>query len=215
MDEGALLIEYIMPPGTSLAESNRVAAALERTALAQPDVTAVYRRTGSAEQGFQVEGVNRGELLIKLKPLTERARSADQVLARLRAAYQKTDGVVFLYHQPTQEKMDESLSGLPALFGVTIFGPDEGELARLAGQVQEAMGRDPALGNIVNNAATTTPQIVLRPDGARLARYGVSVQDVLDTVRAARQGLEATRVLLEGQEVHVMVRVASPGGPER
>jgi CzcA family heavy metal efflux pump len=212
VDEGALLVEYVMPPGTSLAESDRVADALEHTALAQPEVSAVYRRTGSAEEGFQVEGVNRGEMLIKLKPRAERSLSADQVLDRLRATYRETDGVVFLYHQPTQEKMDESLSGLPALFGVTVFGPDMDELARLAGQVQQAMARDPAVSSIVNNAATTAPQIDVRPDYAALARHGASAQDVFDTVRAARLGLEATRVLLDRQEVHLMVRVLEPAG---
>ncbi|VAX31674.1 Cobalt-zinc-cadmium resistance protein CzcA; Cation efflux system protein CusA, partial [hydrothermal vent metagenome] len=55
IDEGAILIEYVMPPGTALTESNRIGDALERIALSDTDVTCVYRRTGSPAQGYQIE----------------------------------------------------------------------------------------------------------------------------------------------------------------
>ena len=209
IDEGAILIEYIMPPGTSLKESNRVGDILERQAMSQRDVETVYRRTGSAERGFQIEGVNRGELTIKLTPRSVRTRTVDQIMESLRSEYGKIPGVAFLYHQPTQEKMDESLSGLPAMFGVTVFGADMNELVSLAAQAEKVMAEDPALANIVNNTKIKSPQIIVQPNSVELARYGISPRDVFETIQAGRFGVSATTIVRQRQQVQVLVKNSS------
>jgi CzcA family heavy metal efflux pump len=209
IDEGAILIEYVMPPGTSLKESDRVGSILERQALAQSDVETVYRRTGSPERGFQIEGVNRGELTIKLAPRSVRTRTLNQVMESLRHEYGKIPGVAFLYHQPTQEKMDESLSGLPAMFGVTIFGTDMNKLVDLAAQAEKIMAQDPALANIVNNTKIKSPQIIVRPDPVELARCGISPKDVFETIQAGRFGVPATTIVRQRQQVQVLVTANS------
>ena len=209
IDEGVILIEYIMPPGTSLQESNRVGDLLDRWAMAQPDVETVYRRTGSPAQGLQAEGVNRGELMIKLAPRSQRRRTLDQIMDGLRQEYDRLPGVVFLYRQPTQEKMDESLSGLPAMFGVTIFGPDLDELVSLAGQAEGIMGADPALANIINNTKVKSPQVIVRPNPVELARCDLSPSDVFETIQAARFGVLATTIVRQRQQVQVLVKTES------
>jgi len=70
---------------------------------------------GSPEAGYQVEGVNRGELYIKVRPKDQRSHTAWEITDFLKKLFSKIDGCVFLYHQPTQEKIDESFSGLPTL----------------------------------------------------------------------------------------------------
>ncbi|RJQ39488.1 MAG: efflux RND transporter permease subunit [Anaerolineaceae bacterium] len=206
IDEGALLIEYVMPPGTSLKESNRIGDILERTALTQPDIETVQRRTGSPARGFQIEGVDKGEMVMKLVPRGSRHYTVEQIFDHLRASYSKIPGVAFLYHQPTQEKMDESLSGLPAMFGVTIFGPDMNELVSLAGQVEKVMAQDPTIANIVNNTKIKSPQIVVRPNPVELARFGLSPADVFETIQAGRFGVQATTILHQRQQVQVLVK---------
>jgi CzcA family heavy metal efflux pump len=210
IDEGAILIEYVMPPGTSLKESNRIGDILEREALLQKDIETVYRRTGSAERGFQIEGVNRGELTIKLTSRSVRTRTLDQVMEGLRSEYGKIPGVAFLYHQPTQEKMDESLSGLPAMFGVTVYGPDMNQLVSLAGQAEKIMAEDAALANIINNTKIKSPQIIIKPNPVELARCGISPGDVFQTIQAARFGVEATTIIRQRQQVQVLVKDDSP-----
>ena len=208
MDEGAVLVEYIMPPGTSLVESDRVGALLERAAMRDPDVSTVYRRTGSPEVGREVEGVNMGELLVKLGPMGSRKRTASEVTASLKRAFSRLPGMVLLYHQPTQEKLDESFSGLPALFGVTIFGPRLPVLRALAAEVEGVLRRDPAIVDVVNNSGVRSPEVDVRPDYAALARHGLGPSDVFDSLRAARLGLEATRIITERGEAPVIVRLA-------
>jgi len=207
VDEGALLIEYVMPPGTSLKESNRIGDLLDKIALSNPEVSCVYRRTGSPETGYQVEGVNRGELFIKLKPKARRGHTASEISASLKKAYSRIKGCVFLYHQPTQEKIDESLSGLPALFGVTIYGSDTEKLISLASQVEKILSADPGISNVVNNTKVKTSEIDVRLDYPRLALSGIEPVDVLAALQAAYIGVEATRIIRQKEEVFVIVRL--------
>jgi len=217
IDEGTILAEYTMPPGTSLKESDRIGDKVERIALADKDVSCVYRRTGSPGSGYQIEGVNKGELLIKLKRKEGRTRSVEEITQILKGAYSRLSGVVFLYHQPTQEKIDESFSGLPALFGVTIYGTDMKTLITLAGRVATVLTREPGVSNVVNNTKGTVPQIDVRINYPALARYGVNVATILSTLEAARFGVEATRIIRQKEDVAVLVRMdtANPFNIER
>ena len=128
----------------------------------------------------------------------------------LRGEYGKIPGVAFLYHQPTQEKMDESLSGLPAMFGVTIFGTDMNELVSLAAQVEKIMAENFSLTNIVNNTKIKSPQIIVRPNPVELARCGLSPADVFETIQAGRFGVQATTIVRQRQQVQVLIKNNAP-----
>jgi len=207
IDEGALLIEYVLPPGTSLKESNRIGDLVEKIALTNPDVTCVYRRTGSPVMGYQIEGVNMGELVIKLKPKTRRSHTAWEIMSDLKKVYSKIPGCLFLYHQPTQEKIDESFSGLPAFFGVTIYGQDMEKLIFLAREVESILSRTPNISNVINNTKVKTSQIDVRLKYKSLALYGLDPANVLTTLQAAYIGVEATRIIHQRAEVPVMVNL--------
>ena len=207
IDEGAILIEYVLPPGTSLNESNRIGDLLDREALADPDVACVYRRTGAPRQGYQIESVDHGELLVKLRK--SRKRSADNILDSLRSIYSNLPGVVFMYHQPTQEKIDESFSGLPALFGVTIYGSNTDKLIDLAAKVEAKLTQNPHISNVVNNTKIKIPQVNVQINYPALAQYGVAVDDILATLKAARFGIEATQIARQKETIGIFVRLAN------
>jgi len=207
IDEGAILIEYVMPPGTALSESNRIGDALDSIALSDPDVSCVYRRTGSPEQGYQIEGVNRGEIMIKLKPKSKRKRSVTEIMNTLKRAYGRFTGVVFLYHQPTQEKIDESFSGLPALFGVTVYGTNMDRLISLSNKVEKIMAKDHAIANIINNTKAKSSEIVVRIKYPQLAQYGVSTKNVLTALQSTFSGVEATRIVRQRENIGILVKM--------
>ena len=207
IDEGAILIEYVTPPGTSLSESDRIGDILDRIAMADPDVTTVYRRTGSPEVGYQVEGVNRGEIVMKLAPLKTRRHSVDEIMDALRKSYSQIDGVVFLYHQPTQEKIDESFSGLPALFGVTIYGTDNNTLISIGEKVENILAKDPAVTSVINNTKIKSPGLDVKINHVKAARYNADITNVLDTLQALQLGVEATQIVRAKQEISVLVKI--------
>jgi len=211
VDEGALLVEYVLPPGVSLRESLRVGQELGRRAAKLPGVLLVEERVGAPEGGASVEGINRGELRVKLAPLDSGRPSASEVLRRLDRAAADLPGVILKLHQPTQERMDEAFSGLPAVFGVTIFGPDLGRLEAISTRIEKVLDADPAVHNIVNNSRFHRPQLDIRIDGARCAALGVSPADARRAVAAATWGDEVLRVLKERQQVPILLRVDGLG----
>ncbi len=206
MDEGSILVEYTMAPGTSLRESDRIGNQLERIAMQQSDIASVYRRTGSPRTGYQIEGANRGELMIKLKPLNQRSRSADAIMDDFRHLYAPFTSMSFLFHHPTQEKMDESFSGLPALFGVTIYGEDNNRLIKLADQVEQLLKQQPDISNIVNNTKVRSNQLTVHLRPARLALYGLRATDVRQALRAAGLGIQATTVIRAQETIPILLR---------
>lgn len=211
VDEGALLVEYIMPPGVSLRESLRVGQELGRRATRLPGVVLVEERVGAPEGGASVEGINRGELRVKLAPMDSGRPSAKELLQRLARDSADIPGVILMLHQPTQERMDEAFSGLPAVFGVTIFGPDLAKLEGISVRVEKILDADPAVHNIVNNSRFHRPQLDVRIDGARCAALGVEPADVRKTVAAANWGDEVLRVLREREQVPILLRVEGFG----
>jgi len=207
IDEGAILIEYVMPPGTSIKESNKIGNILERIALLNPDVSCVYRRTGSPEVGYQVEGVNRGELLIKLKPKDKRSYNILQIMDFFKKMYSKIQGCVFLYHQPTQERIDEAFSGLPSLFGVTIYGNDTKKLCAIAKKVEDILNADPAIFNVINNTKIKAPEVYIRLKYPKLGLYGLKPDDIFDFIKAMNKGINAGIIFKQQQEIPIIIRV--------
>ncbi len=207
VDEGALLVEYILPPGVSLRESLRVGQELGRRASRLPGVELVEERVGAPEGGASVEGINRGELRIKLAPLGSGRPSADALLRRLDRASADIPGVILMLHQPTQERMDEAFSGLPTVFGVTIFGPDLATLERVSTRIEKILDADPAVSNIINNSRFHRPQLDIHIDTSRCAALGVDPADARQAVAAATWGDEVLRVLKERQQVPILLRI--------
>src|SRR3954449_329020 len=149
LDEDSLLLSYQLAPGTSLDESDRVGDRLEAIALAIPGVAGVYRRTGSPQESFYLEGPDQGELVVRLAP--NRAVDAATVKEKLERELGELPGIITRVNEPTSEKLDESFSGLPALFGITVYGNDLAALHEAAGRIEEAAGRVDGVGNVVNN----------------------------------------------------------------
>ena len=181
VDEGAILLEYHMPPGTGLKESNRIGMELEKIALKHPVVEAVYRRTGSEGGTFQIEPVSQGELTIKLK--NKRTISIFEVMKELRKESDQIPGIITIYHQVTAEKMDEAMSGLPSTFAVTLYGENYDTLTKLAGKVEKAADMIPGINAVVNPAKYKVPQILVIPRRDVIARYGIDAVRLLSEVR--------------------------------
>ncbi len=204
LDETSLLLSYQLAPGTSLRESNRLGDELERRILRMPGVEAVFRRTGSPESSFYLEGPDAGELVVRL----DRHRALDALAAahRLEGLLAALPGVVGRVGEPTSEKLDESFSGLPALFGISVSGQDLDALYAAAARVEAAARSLPGLTNVVNNTRVPVDQVVIRLDPARLALRGVRAADAARAVRQALQGERVSEVIRGQRPVGIYLR---------
>ncbi len=207
VDEGALLFEYTMRPGVSLKESGKVAEQLVHVIQKNPNVDNIYLRIGSPANTYYVESVNRGELFIKLVNKKYRTESVTQLINGFKKQFATFDGLVILYHQPTQENIDESFSGLPAFFGVTVTGPNLDTLARLASEVAKTTIKTGDFGDVINNAKYLVPQINITPNRSEMARFGISAFDLYQELTLAFRGEVVARFVKGQVPVSVFLRL--------
>jgi len=214
LDEDALLVSYQLAPGTALGESSHFGSELESRFLALPAVSGVFRRTGSPEESFFLEGPDQGELVVRLDKDTK--ATPDQLRVQLENIIAQTQGVIGRVNEPTTEKMDESFSGMPALFGITVFASDLDALYEAAGRIESAARNVKGVNNIVNNTKIPIDSLVVHINRAACASLGVRAREVADTVRVAMQGQIAATTLVDQKPLEFFVRYAdeSRSSPE-
>jgi CzcA family heavy metal efflux pump len=208
-NEGSLTVGAVTIPGTSLAESDQLGAALERILLTVPEVVSTARRTGRAELDEHVQGVESCEIDVDLKMAN---RSKAEVLQEIRDKVSVLPGTNVSIGQPISHRIDHMLSGTLANIAVKVFGDDLRELRRLARQVQTAMAGVPGVVDLSLEQQTDIPTLRVRPDAARAARYSLPAGEVADRIQTALVGSEIGRIL-EGQVSFPLV--AKYGDPRR
>ncbi len=207
VDEGAMLFEYTMRPGVSLKESVKVGEQLSNIIRENANVDNVYLRVGSPGETYYVENVNRGELFIKLVNKNRRTESVTQLITGFKKQFITFDGVVILYHQPTEENIDESFSGLPAFFGVSVTGPNLDTLADIASTIGKVAQQTGDFSDIINNSQYLVPQIDVTPKRAELSRYGLSASDLYEELALAFRGEAVAGFVKEQVPFSVFLRL--------
>jgi len=204
MDEGGFVLDYLTPPGTALAESDRQVRKIENLLAHTPEVAAFSRRTG-AELGLFATQPNKGDVLVRLKPRSQRSRSAEQVIASLRPKVAElVPGMDTEFVQLLQDMIGD-LEGAANPIEVKIFGDDSRTLAGLADQVQHEMEGVKGVVDLVGpqqGAPETTWQI----DPEAAGRAGLTVEQVQNQLAAAWLGQPATDLRLGDRSVPVRVR---------
>ncbi|HEV7783720.1 MAG TPA: efflux RND transporter permease subunit, partial [Thermoanaerobaculia bacterium] len=204
MDEGGFVIDYLTPPGTALAETDRQVRKIENLLSHTPEVAAFSRRTG-AELGLFATQPNKGDVLVRLKPRSQRSRSAAQVIADLRPKIADlVPGMDTEFVQLLQDMIGD-LEGAANPIEVKIFGDDSRTLTDLAEQVQHEMEAVKGVVDMVGpqqGAPETTWQI----DPEAAGRAGLTVEQVQNQLAAAWLGENATDLRLGDRSVPVRVR---------
>ncbi|MEW6280659.1 MAG: efflux RND transporter permease subunit, partial [Candidatus Eremiobacterota bacterium] len=199
-NEGTLTLTLVAEPGTSLEESNRIGRAAERRLLQIPEVVQVGRRTGRAELDEHAEGVHSSEVDVDLALGRPRA----VILGDLRDKLKDLPGVEINVGQPISHRLDHILSGVRAQVAVKIFGPDLGELRRLAREVRDAVAPIPGVVDLSVEKQVLIPQLQIRFDPDAASRYGVRSGQLAETLEVALAGKTVGQVL-DGQRVFDLV----------
>lgn len=194
-NEGTLTISAVTLPGTSLPESNKLGAAMERILLGIPEVAATARRTGRAELDEHVQGVESAELDVSLKM---KNRSKEEMLQDIREKLSLVPGMNVTIGQPISHRIDHMLSGTRASIAVKIFGDDLLTLRALAKQVQTAMQQVPGVVDLSAEQQADVPTVQVRFNRAALARYGLPAGAAADALQTVYVGREVGRIY-EGQ----------------
>jgi len=226
-NEGTVTVGLQLPPGTSLAESGRVAALAEQSLLRIPEVAAVSRRTGRAEQDEHAEGVNSSEIDVRLIPherpnpgvwpavlravpglhglgVQRVGRPPAEVLADIRDRVGSIPGVTANVGQPISHRLDHIMSGVRAQVAVKVFGPDLLELRAAAQEVQDAMAKVPGVVDLQVEPQVEISQVRLRVKRDEATRYGLAPGDVAGLLETAYKG-RTVSTILDGEKTFAMV----------
>lgn len=199
-DEGAIMLKAQTPPGTGLAETDRIARRVAAVAATAPDVAEVVSRAGRPEGTEDIEGVNNSEIFVGLVPFGRRTRSTEDIRAWLRRKLDPLPGTRMVVTSPLVERIEESLGGATAPFNLKIFGNDPAELADISKRAARAMASIPGFVDIVPEQVVGTPQLQVEPDREALARYDVSEAEVARTVETAFRGTKVGTILEQGRK---------------
>jgi CzcA family heavy metal efflux pump len=204
MDEGGFVLDYLTPPGTSLSETDSLVRQMEAAVDKLPEKSAYSRRTG-AELGLFATEQNKGDILVKLKPRSQRDRSIEEVISDLRGQITKSlAGVDIEFVQILQDMLGD-LEGSPQPVEIKIFGSSTEDLKRIADdigpQIQKVNGivdyKGPQRGN---------PELVVNVNPALAAHVGLTVAQVSDQLQAGLLGEASTDLRLSDRLIPIRVR---------
>ncbi|TAN64463.1 MAG: efflux RND transporter permease subunit, partial [Magnetospirillum sp.] len=204
-NEGTVTVNVILPPGTALSESNRIGTIAERLMLAVPEVLSTGRRTGRAELDEHAEGVHYTEIDVDLKPSK---RSRDTILADLRAQLARIPGIAVNIGQPISHRLDHLLSGVRAEIAVKIFGDDLDTLRDLAEQARGRMAGIRGMTDLQVEKQVLIPQLQLRLDRSEAKKYGLTLDQLTETLEAALNGRTVSQVRDGQRSFNVVLRLA-------
>jgi len=205
LDEGAFLVQTVLPSEASLDEVDRLNHRVEDLFRGIPEVEDVVRRTGRAERTEDPMPHTISDVLVVLKK--ERSRSLDEIEADMRERTENVPGVSILFTTPLGMRIDEGLGGTPADLSVRIFGPDLDALTRLGDQAKTIMGRVEGIADLRAERMTGLPQLKIEVDRVATARVGLTPGDVIDAIRIGMVGEEASTVWVGQRNYDLVVRL--------
>jgi multidrug efflux pump subunit AcrB len=204
MDEGGFVIDYLTPPGTALAETDRMIREVERLVAATPEVASFSRRTG-AEMGLYATQQNKGDVLVRLKPRGQRRRSAEEVIAGLRPKVKDAlPGVDVEFTQILGDMLGD-LEGSAAPIEIKIFGDDPEVLGRIAQQVEPLLSQVHGVVDVVG-VERGNPEVTWQIDPVTAGRLGLTVEQVAGQLAANWLGDVSTELRLPDRTIPVRVR---------
>jgi cobalt-zinc-cadmium resistance protein CzcA len=205
LDEGAFLLQTVMPPDTALDEVDRINHRVEDVLRRFDDVEDVVRRTGRAERTEDPMPHVVSDVLVVLRP--ERTGDIDALEGEMREALESVPGISILFTTPLGMRIDEGLGGTPADLSVRVFGPDLSELARLGGQVQALMVDIAGIEDLRVEAVTGLPQLRVTIDRHAAARAGLTPGDVARALRVGLVGEAVSEVWVGQKRYDLIVRL--------
>ncbi len=208
MDEGGFILDYIMPAGSSLSETNRVLEHIERILRATPEVEITSRRTG-LQMGFAaVTEANTGDFTVKLK--AKRSRGIDEVMEDVRQRIKATEPELDIEFTQVLQDMIGDLSNAPEPIQIKLFADDPALLAQLGPRVGDAISKVPNVVDVENGIDNTIsgPATNFQVNPIVAARLGFTPEEVSLDATSILDGIATTDPLIaNGRPYTIRVRL--------
>jgi multidrug efflux pump subunit AcrB len=209
MDEGGFILDYIMPAGSSLEETNRVVSDVESILRATPEVESTSRRTGMELGLATVTEANRGDIAVKLK--RDRHRSVDEVIADVREKVTRREPMLEVEFPQLLQDMIGDLTSAPQPIAIKLFAQDPALLRQWGPKVGDAIKKIPGVVDVLNGIDDTIsgPATLFQVDPAVAARAGFTPQEIELDASAIMQGEPAPTPVVTNDRAYT-IRVRFP-----
>jgi CzcA family heavy metal efflux pump len=208
MDEGGFILDYIMPAGSSLTETNRVMEHVDRILHSIPEVESTSRRTGLQMGLAAVTEANTGDVSVKLK--NRRSRGIDEVIADARDQIEKTEPELDVEFTQVLQDMINDLSNAPEPIQIKLFASDPALLSSVAPRVGDAISKIPGVVSIEDGIENTIsgPATNFQVDPTVAGRMGFTPQEVAEDATSILDGVTTSDPLIaNGRPYTVRVRL--------
>ena len=209
MDEGGFIIDYIMPAGSSLAETDRVVTHIEQILRKIPEVESTSRSTGLQLGLAAVTEANTGDVSVKLKD--DRDRGVEEVIDEVRAKIKTEEPAIDVEFVQTLQDMIGDLTNAPEPIQIKLFSPDASLLEQWAPKVGDAIGKVPGVVDVLNGIDNTIsgPAVTFQVDPVVAGRAGFTPQEVATDASAILEGEPATTPIVSNDRAYTL-RVRFP-----
>lgn len=201
-NEGAIQLNVLLPPGTSLSTANDINAIVENRLRQIEDITGFVKRTGRAELDEHAEPVSASEYIVDLDPKSSHSR--EQQLEEIREAMADIPGIVTAVEQPIAHLISHMLSGVKAQIGMKLYGDDLDQIRRAAEGIKSRIQSIPGIKDLLLEPQVTVPQLRIELDRRQLFQHGLSAQQVNEFIETAMNGVNVSEIV-EGQRTFDLV----------
>ncbi len=212
LDEGALWVRATAPYTISFEEASKLSPQIRNILMSFPQVTTVANELGRPDDATDPTGFFNNEFYVGLKPYEDQAWSGQihtkpELIEAVQKKLEVFPGVIFNYTQPAEDAVDEAETGLKSALAVKIFGSDLATLEDKARQARDILAKVPGITEITVVRELGQPSLIITPDRAKLARYGLNVDDVNTLIGTAMGGQAATQVIQGERQFDLVVRM--------
>lgn len=200
LNEGDIALHAIRIPGTSLTTAVEMQYELEEKIKTFAEVKSVFSKIGTAEIATDPMPPSVADVFIILKPesaWSNQYPSKEALVAAMEQAVKGVPGNNYEFTQPIEMRFNELLTGVRADVAVKVFGDDMDVLLSVGEQIASVLETVPGAADVRTEQITGLPVLTVDIDRARMARYGVNVQDVQETIMIAVGG-RSTGLIYEG-----------------
>lgn len=202
LDEGDFAMQMTLPAGSSLSESIAVSDEAEKVLKEKfPEIKHVVAKIGTAEVPTDPMAVEDADVMIIMKPFKEwtSASSRAEMVEKMKEVLEPlSERAEFNFSQPIQLRFNELMTGAKADIAVKLYGEDTHELYEKAKEAAKYVEQVPGASDVIVEQTMGLPQLVVKYNRGKIARYGINIEELNTIIRTAYAG-EASGVVFENE----------------
>lgn len=201
LDEGDFAMQMTLPAGSSLSRSIEVSLAAEKKLKEDfPEIKHVVAKIGTAEVPTDPMAVEDADVMIVMKPFKEwtSASSRAEMVEKMKKSLESVKGAEFNFSQPIQLRFNELMTGAKADIAIKLYGEDMTELYAKAKEAAKYVEQVPGASDVLVEQAMGLPQLLVKYDRDKIARYGIDIEELNSIIRTAYAG-ETAGVVFENE----------------